>query len=377
MNATGKPVRVLVVEDSAVIRRLLAHIIASDPRLVLAGAVESAEEALEAIPRLRPDVISMDVRLPGMDGLEATRRIMAQHPTPIVVIADSVEDASLRISMNALRSGALAVVEKPPGLLSGDFAAISGTIATQLAIMSEVPVIRRRPGAFGDVVPGAGAARWRADPGSDLRRDGNLPLVMAVAASTGGPPALARLLGALPASFPLPVLVVQHMGAPFLEGFAAWLDGLVPMQVTLAHDQERLQPGHVLVAPGGRHLAIEAAPGGTTVGGLQVRLRDAPPVSSQLPSATVTFRSVAATVGARALGVLLTGMGEDGAAGLVAMRQAGAYTITEHESSAVVYGMPAAGVRLGGSCSSLPLDDIAPRILGLLQEHDVGRAVGA
>ena len=385
MIPAGQPVRVLVVEDSAVIRRLLAHIIAADPRLELAGAVESAEEALQAIPRLRPDVISMDIRLPGMDGLEATRRIMAQHPTPIVVIADSVEDASLRISMNALRSGALAVVEKPPGLLSGDFAAISGTIATQLAIMSEVPVIRRRPDAFGDAAAAAGGGRWLADAGSDRRRDGNAPLVLAVAASTGGPPALARLLGALPANFPLPVLVVQHMGAPFLEGFAAWLDGLVPMRVTLAQDQERLRPGHVLVAPGGRHLAIASAPGAVAGAmsearagtGLQVRLSDAPPVSSQLPSATVTFRSVAEIAGARAIGILLTGMGEDGAAGLVAMKQAGAATITEHESTAVVYGMPAAAVRLGGSCWSVPLDQIAPRILGLLQEHDAYRVAGA
>ncbi|WP_419731124.1 chemotaxis-specific protein-glutamate methyltransferase CheB [Lichenicola sp.] len=376
----GHPVRVLVVEDSAVIRRLLAHIITSDPRLVLAGAVESAEEALEAIPRLRPDVISMDVRLPGMDGLEATRRIMAQYPTPIVVIADSVEDASLKISMNALRSGALAVVEKPPGLLSGDFAAISRTIATQLAIMSDVPVIRRRRDMFGETMPPSNAGRWRPAASAERRPDDDMPLVLAVAASTGGPPALARLLGALPASFPLPVLVVQHMGAPFLEGFAGWLDGLVPMRVTLAQDQEQLQPGHVLVAPGGRHLAIAPAPrdrDATAGARLQVRLGNAPAVSGQLPSATVTFRSVAETVGARALGVLLTGMGEDGAAGLVAMKQAGGYTITEHESSAVVYGMPAAGVRLGGSCSSVPLDEIAQHILGLLQDRDPRRPGGA
>ena len=346
------PARVLVVEDSAVIRRLLAHIIDGDPRLALAGAVDSAEAALEAIPRLRPDVISMDIRLPGMDGLEATRRIMALHPTPIVVIADAVEDASLRISMNALRSGALSVVEKPIGLLSGGYADAARTIATQLAIMSEVPVIRRRGGGTG----AAPAAMDRA-----AQDQAGHAVVLAVAASTGGPPALAKLLGALPASFPLPVLLVQHMGATFLEGFASWLDGLVPMTVALARDGEPLGSGRVLVAPGERHLAVAAGADGT----LRVRLDAGEPVSGQRPSATVLFASLA-SLGAGGLGILLTGMGEDGAVGLAAMRRAGGYTVTEHESSAVVYGMPAAAVRLGGSCISLPLEQIAPRLRQML-----------
>src|SRR3712207_494396 len=137
-------VRVMVVEDSLVVRQLLVHIIASDPRLVVAAAVGSAEEALQEIGRIRPDVVSMDIRLPGMDGLEATRRIMAEHPTPIVVIADSIEDSSLKISMNALRAGALTVVEKPVGLSSAGYAGIAGTICTQLYIMSQVPVVRQR-----------------------------------------------------------------------------------------------------------------------------------------------------------------------------------------------------------------------------------------
>ena len=349
------PARVLVVEDSAVIRRLLVHIVASDPRLTLAGAVESAEEALLAIPRLRPDVISMDIRLPGMDGLEATRRIMALHPTPIVVIADSVEDASLRISMNALRSGALAVVEKPAGLLSSQYAAVAGVIATQLAIMSRVPVIRHRQPVFdgtaGVILP-MDAATAPGVAGA---------AALGVAASTGGPPALARLLGALPASFPLPVLLVQHMGAAFIEGFAGWLDGLVPMPVALARQDEPLRPGRVLVAPGDGHLGVAR----DRAGQLRVRLDARPPVSGQRPSASLLFESLV-PLGARAIGILLTGMGEDGAAGLVAMRRAGAYTITEHESSAVVYGMPAAAMRLGGSCASLPLEVIAPRLLQML-----------
>ncbi|MCI0755985.1 chemotaxis-specific protein-glutamate methyltransferase CheB [Roseomonas vastitatis] len=340
----------MIVEDSLVVRRLLSHIVMRDPRLHLIAAVASAEDALQELPRLRPDVISMDIRLPGIDGLEATRRIMSEQPTPIVVIADSVEDSALRISMNALRAGALSVVEKPVGTETDGYERIAETICTQLFIMSQVPVIRRR---------GPGISRPPLPPPSALLPR-TRPSVLAIAASTGGPPALAQVLGALPADYPLPVLLVQHMGSPFLEGFAAWLDGLVPMRVRLARDGERPRPGEVYVAPGERHLLM--APGGV------LRLSAEPPLASQRPSATRLFQSVAETAGAQGLGVLLTGMGEDGAAGLLAMRQAGALTLTEHESTAVVYGMPAAAVRMGGSLLTLPLPLIGPHLLAVVRE---------
>ncbi|WP_373461416.1 chemotaxis-specific protein-glutamate methyltransferase CheB [Pseudoroseomonas cervicalis] len=340
----------MIVEDSLVVRRLLAHIVSRDPRLTLAAAVASAEEALQELPRIRPDVISMDIRLPGMDGLEATRRIMAEQPTPIVVIADSVEDASLRISMNALRAGALSVVEKPVGMETGGHERIAETICTQLYIMSQVPVIRRR---------GAGLPRPAARPAATPRAEApaQRPAVLAIAASTGGPPALAQVLGALPADFPLPVLLVQHMGGAFMEGFAAWLDGLVPPRVRIAQEGEAPLPGQVYVAPGDRHLLLSPQ--------RRLRISAERPLGSQRPAATLLFRSVAEACGAQALGVLLTGMGEDGAQGLLEMREAGGFTITEHESTAVVYGMPAAAVRLGGSSVSLPLPMIGPRLLQL------------
>ncbi|MFD1109991.1 chemotaxis-specific protein-glutamate methyltransferase CheB [Pseudoroseomonas ludipueritiae] len=345
---TRPPVRVMIVEDSAVVRRLLAHIVSGDPRLVLAAAVDSAEEALRELPRVKPDVISMDIRLPGMDGLEATRRIMAEQPTPIVVIADSVRDSTFGISMNALKAGALSVVEKPVGIETGGHEQIAETIRTQLYIMSQVPVIRQR---------GNLAARPRAPHPEPSQRPPQQPAVLAIAASTGGPPALAQVLGALPADYPVPVLLVQHMGAAFMEGFASWLDGLVPLKVGLAQEGELPQPGRVYVAPGDRHLLL--SPQGT------LRLSSEKPLASQRPSATLLFRSVAIAAGDRALGVLLTGMGEDGAVGLTEMRRAGGYTITEHESTAVVYGMPAAAVRLGGSSLSLPLPAIGPRLAQL------------
>jgi two-component system chemotaxis response regulator CheB len=331
----------MVVEDSPVIQGLLTFIIGADPRLEVCGTFPSGEAAIEAIPRMRPDVISMDIRLPGMDGLEATRVIMSRHPTPIVVIADAVEDRSLHISMNALRSGALSVVEKPAGFAHADHAAIADTIRTQLYIMSQVPVIRQRdyarrmPGVVGVAV--------------DRRR--GAPTMAAVVASTGGPAALARVLGGLPADFALPLLVVQHMGAPFMSGFAAWLDGIIPLPVGIATHGQTPLPGHVYIAPGDQHLTLAAD--GT------LRLGREAPVNSQRPSGTVLFQSMARILGPRGMGVLLTGMGEDGAEGMLAMRRAGAVTITEDESTAVVYGMPATAVKLGASGLALPIDRIA------------------
>jgi two-component system chemotaxis response regulator CheB len=337
----ARRVRVMVVEDSPVVQSLLRLIIGADPRLEVCAICASGEAALEALPQLRPDVISMDIRLPGMDGLETTRLIMSRFPTPIVVIADAVEDRSLQISMNALRSGALSVVEKPAGFGHADHAPIAETIRTQLYIMSQVPVIRQRPMAPRPVT------RAARRPGGQRAQ----PSIAGIVASTGGPAALARVLGGLPADFPIPVLVVQHMGAAFMPGFAAWLDGIVPMTVQIAMAGQSPMPGHVYVAPGDQHLTI--GPEGA------LRLDRDAPVHSQRPSGSVLFTSLARICGPRALGVLLTGMGEDGAEGLLAMRRSGAMTLTEDESSAVVYGMPAAAMRIGASTIALPLDRIA------------------
>lgn len=343
-------VRVMLVEDSRVVRALLTHIVGRDPRLEIVAAVASGEEALTRLDSVRPDVISMDIRLPGIDGLETTRRIMAERPTPIVVVADAIEDSSLRISMNALRAGALSVVEKPVATTNAGYDAVADEICTQLRIMAEVPVIRRRP-------IGTEWAGRSASPGPPVPDPvpAGRATVLAIAASTGGPPALARVLGGLPDGFPLPVLLVQHMGAAFMEGFAAWLNGVVPLPVAVARDGERAEPGRVYVAPGDRHL--ELGPGGI------LRIVDTAPVGGQRPAATVLFRSVARQAGAGGIGVLLTGMGEDGAQGLLDMRRAGAATTAEHESTAVVYGMPAAAVRLSAAGAVLPLERIAGHIL--------------
>jgi len=341
-----KKIRVLIVEDSRVIREFLEHIIGHDPRLEIVGAVGTAEEALGMLERASPDVISMDIRLPGMNGFEATQRIMAERPTPIVVVSASVENEDLRVTMNALHAGALTVLEKPVGTTSAEYEALAERLCTQLAIMSQVKVVRRRA-----------AMALNQHPTSRIQHPytGGYRM-LGIVTSTGGPSALVQVLGMLGSDFRLPILVVQHITGSFLEGFASWLESACPFSVVVVRDRVIPLPGTAYLATQDRHLRLEG-------GVLQVDAGD--PVCAQRPSGTVLFESMAKTLGAGALGILLTGMGEDGAAGLLQLRKGGGYTIAENESTAVVYGMPAEAVRLGAVCESLPLPAIAPRILEL------------
>jgi two-component system chemotaxis response regulator CheB len=339
--------RVLIIEDSAVMREQLRHIIRADPRLEVAAAVESAEDALRIIHQAAPDVISLDIRLPGMNGFEATRRIMSERPTPVVVVSASVESEELKITLNALAAGALAVVEKPAGSTREEYESSAQHLCTQLAIMSQVKVVRQH-GRLDLPVPPANRA-----PAAGRGPYGALGVV----ASTGGPNALAAVLGGLDSGFPLPVFVVQHMAPGFFEGFADWLAGVSPLPVETVASQTLTLPGRVYLAAAGRHLRADRR---------CVRADAGRPVCAQRPSGTVLFQSMAENFGPQALGVLLTGMGEDGALGLLDLRKAGGYTIAEDESTAVVYGMPGAAARLGAVCESLPLPAIAPRIRDLV-----------
>lgn len=338
----------LIVEDSAVVREHLRTIMAADPRLEVAGAAASAEEALEMLERVSPDVISLDIHLPGMQGFEAIRHIMNLRPTPIVIVS-GIDATEMNLTMEALKAGALAVVEKPVAATHEDYTAIAGRLCTQLAIMSEVKVVRQRPSMAG--APLAALGRL-------ARRTG--PSIVGMAASTGGPNALAQVLSACGPHFPLPILVVQHMTPGFMEGFGAWLASVTPFPVRVVDRRLALEPGSIFLAAADRHL---------TTDGASVWPDGAEPVGKHRPSADVLFSALALHVGPAAVGVLLTGMGEDGAQGLRALRQAGGYTIAEDESTAVVYGMPAAAVRAGGACESLPLGAIGPRLIELGEER--------
>jgi two-component system chemotaxis response regulator CheB len=344
-----KKIKVLIVEDSLVVRELLKHIVGSDSRFDLVAAVDSAEEALSLLDTLQPDVISLDIRLPGMNGLDATLQIMARRPTPIVVVAANVDDDELNIAMNALRAGALAVVEKPVGVTNAAFEGMASRLCTQLAIMSQVRVVPQRISR--------GLSFGTAEAPVRPRRSADGYSVLGIVSSTGGPQALTQVLGGLGAGFPIPVLLVQHITASFLEGFVSWLSSVTPFNVKIACNEEVPVAGTVYVPPADRHMILRDG---------RLWVTDAPPVSSQRPSGSVLLASVAQDAGKRAIGVILTGMGSDGAEGMAAMMKAGAHTIAEHESTCVVYGMPAAAAKLGAAREMVPLGDIASRVKRLV-----------
>lgn len=347
-----KRIRVLIVEDSAVVREHLRRIVSSDDRFEVAGMAATGEEAIGLVQRVSPDVITMDIHLPGIQGLDATRQIMAIHPTPIVIVS-GVEGADTNLSMQALRAGALSVVEKPPASSHDAYDAIARRLRTQLAIMSEVKVVRQREfaghaGAPSPDPPMKPADRFR---------------ILAIAASTGGPNALLQLLTGLGAGFPLPIAIVQHMTPAFQLGFAQWLSSVTLFSVSVVAKATALEPRTVYLAEPEHHLIVKAS----------TAMPDSrPPLGGHRPAGTYLFSSVAKAYGPGAIGVILTGMGDDGAAGLTEMKAAGAFTIAEAESTAVVYGMPSAAVQLGGVCESHPIGDIAGRVLELVAAN--GRA---
>jgi two-component system chemotaxis response regulator CheB len=344
-----KKIRVMIVEDSAVVSALLEYSIGNDPRLEVCATAASAEDALRKLDQFSPDVIAMDIRLPGMDGIEATRRIMSKRPVPIVVVAALIQSGKRNtIPMEALRAGALTVLEKPAGTTNAEYKVLADRLCTQLVIMSQVKLVRqyghREPDANGRI-----PRSWCAGPGRFE--------MLGIVCSTGGPSALVQLLGALGPAFPLPILLVQHMTAGFLDGFASWLETVCPFSVKVVTDGCIPVARAVHMAPAERHLQLAAG---------RLRLDAGNPISFQRPSGTVLFQSMAQDLRANSFGILLTGIGNDGASGLLDIRRSGGYTIAEDESTAVVYGMPAAAVQMGAVCESLPLPAIAARVLALV-----------
>ncbi|MEX0852798.1 MAG: chemotaxis-specific protein-glutamate methyltransferase CheB [Bauldia sp.] len=346
-----KTVSVMVVEDSAVARELITSTLNSDPRISVICAVDSAEKALPLVPRLKPDVISMDVRLPGMSGIEATQQIMEECPTPIVIVAADLSNQTVNSSMEALRAGALSVVEKPTIDSPEAYEAMARRLCEQFVNLSAVKVVRQR---FNAAANRRRVAPTRPPQPAGL---GGAVEVVGVVASTGGPPAIARLLQGLGSAFPAPILVVQHMGAGFMEGYASWLGTVCDLKVVLAKDGEEPVAGRVYVGPGRYHLTHQAG---------RLRLVGDWTERGHVPSGDMLFGSLAASVGARGLGVLLTGMGDDGARGLLEMYRAGAYTIGQDRATSAVYGMPAAAKALGAVIEELPIGAVAVRIVRLV-----------
>ena len=361
-----KKIRVLIVEDSAVVRNLLEYIVNNDERMEVAAAVPSAEEALQILPSLRPDIISMDVNLPGMDGLAATHRIMTEQPTPLMIVSSSVTDSEAQTSLEALRAGALTVAEKPVGINHPQFEQQARQLCNKLVIMSEISVVRQKQGRYLRPVSATDTIPQKVMPRPvPVRTSTELYRLLGVVVSTGGPQALVRLFNDLGGDFPLPVLLIQHITPAFIESFARWLGSVCPFSVVIADEGTIPIPGHIYIAPADCHLQVGRGIGGRYL----IHLDDSPPVSGQKPSGTKLFASMADANGQQSIGVLLTGMGEDGAEGLLTLRNAGGYTIAEDQSTAVVYGMPAVAINRGAVIQALPLPEIGNHIRSLIPQY--------
>ncbi len=339
-------IRVLVVDDSTTTRALLTAILQSDPMIRVVGQAVNGIEAVRLTQDLKPDLITMDIRMPEMDGLEATARILEVCPTPIIVVSMGVNDPDLKISFNALKVGALDVVEKPVGQTHKDYESIRERLVWAVKTMSEVKVIRRRPLNLPHV----------PTPPRDLADRRGLSIV-AIGSSTGGPAVLNAILKSLPIDFPLPIVIVQHMSVGFMQGLVDWLRSDSKLPLSVVQSRVTVRPGHVYFAPDTRHVEFLSR-------GILVAV-DGPQVSFVKPSATVLFRSVARVYGPEAIGVILTGMGDDGAIGLREMRDRGAVTIGQDEASCVVYGMPKIAVEIGAVEHSLSPGAIVSTCLDL------------
>ncbi len=337
----GHRKRVLVVDDSALIRRVLSLILERHPGLEVVGTATDPYDAREKIKALQPDVLTLDVEMPRMDGLTFLGKLRKAHPMPVVMVS-SLTAKGTATALDALAAGAVDVIGKPELDPVQGLEAMGAEIAETVYAAAQAAV--HDPPAASAALP---AAPVRVAPGR---------LLVAIGSSTGGTEALREVFQALPAGLP-PIAVVQHMLPGFTEAFAARLDRLCVPTVKVAEEGETLLAGAVYLAPSGRHLQVERRPTG-----LLARLADGPPVSRHRPSATVLFESAAA-LGPRALGVILTGMGDDGAEGLLRMREAGAATLGQDEATAVVYGMPKVAWQRGAVSRQVPLPDLPRHLL--------------
>jgi two-component system chemotaxis response regulator CheB len=353
------PIKVLIVDDSAVVRQVMTQLLSADRAIQVLGAVADPIFAIDRMNREWPDVVVLDVEMPRMDGLTFLRKIMAERPTP-VVICSTLTTQGAETTMQALSAGAVSIVAKPKANLKAALLEEADDLVSVVKAAAKARVRRMavapkplKPTAklTADAILPAGVPNPRRAMSETTDR------VVAIGTSTGGTQALELVLGALPSDCS-GLVIVQHMPAQFTAAFAQRLNKVCDIEVREARHGDRVHTGLALIAPGGRHLTLERD-------GAQYRVAviDGPPVSRHRPSVDVLFRSVAKSAGRNAMGVIMTGMGDDGARGLKEMRDAGAPTIGQDEDSCVVYGMPKEAFKTGGVCREVPLDGIPEAIM--------------
>jgi two-component system chemotaxis response regulator CheB len=343
MTGTGSPVRVLVVDDSALMRQLISTMLSSDPEIEVVGTAPDPHVAREKIKSLNPDVVTLDVEMPHMDGLTFLRKIMSLRPMPVVMIS-TLTQAGAEVTLEALEIGAVDFIAKPVTDVASAMGELAADMQGKVKAAARSSVRVRRP-----------HQSMVRQPRPLLNR--STGKIVCIGASTGGVEALKEILMRLPADCP-PILVTQHMPATFTPAFARRLDHECPMTVSEAVDGERIEAGHAYIAPGGYHLELVRS--GSH---FACSVHDGPAVSGHRPSADVLFRSAARIAGSISIGVILTGMGKDGADGLLDLRQAGATTLGQDEASSLIYGMPRVAFERGAVSRQLPLTEIADAIV--------------
>ena len=330
----------------------LRELLAADPGIEVIGTAADGDEAVEAMERLEPDVVTMDIHMPRMNGLIATRRIMETHPVPIVVVSGDLDAEEVASTFSALEAGAVTALPRPQGAGHPDHGRQADSFVRTVKLMAEVKVVKRWP------------RREKAALSPPPPRQAMVPShprAVAIGASTGGPMVLQTILAGLRRDFPAPVLIVQHMATGFIKGFAEWLNLTSALPVHLAGNGQRLLPGHAYIAPDDCHMTV-------TEDGTAIELKSTPPENGLRPSVSVLFRSVTQAFGPRAVGILLTGMGSDGAGELKRLREAGAITIVQDRESSVIHGMPGEALKLQAATYTLPPDRIVTALTGLTME---------
>lgn len=338
-------IRVMIVDDSNFMRKAVGELLSSEPGLEVVGLISSGEEALRSIPLLKPDVVTLDVEMEGMDGLATLRRIMETNPTPVIMLSAYTRKGA-DVTLKSLQEGAVDFIEKPSNSLSGGLDAVRDELIKKIRVASTVRPRRA-------LIP----VSARREPARELRLSRPERSVIAIGSSTGGVRALQAIVPKLPKSLPLPVLIVQHMPPMFTKSLAESLDSHSMVRVKEASAGDILMPGGAYIAPGGLHMTVRRGSGGA-----YIHLDKKPEDELLRPSVDVMFRSVAEVYGGDSLGVILTGMGNDGTAGLKLLKTKGAKVIAQDEATCVVYGMPKTAVEAGVVDIVLPVHEIAYQI---------------
>ena len=338
-------IRVLIVDDSAVLRQTTRLILQSDSNIMVIGEANNGSDAVSMAERMRPDVITMDIRMPKMDGPQAIRQIMAANPMPIIVVTSVDLAQEMDLSAQLTKLGAVSVLQRPETVSAPNFKTFASKLVEQVKLMSTVKVVRHT----------------RTDKATLADGGIKMPLlvlkppakteIIAIGSSTGGPAALHKLLGALPADLPVPIVIVQHISFGFVQGLAEWLNDACSIKVKVAQAGEKVQPGIAYLGPDNNHMLVDRLN--------RIALNPSELVGGHRPAVTTLFQSIAQSYGPAAIGVILTGMGADGAVGMLTLYESGAITIAQDEASCVVFGMPKEAIALGAVQQILPLDRIA------------------